>query len=135
MDSECPGIGTASGSRPGDGAMTSEQLTQVRNATLLQLGALQVLFRSSRWCDHLETATTEQQRLATDLELLVEARFLKLQNRSLAELQHHVAANHTALNEAVEDVVDALDDVRNVGKVLEAAEQLVQVSGRVTAAL
>jgi hypothetical protein len=114
-------------------AMIGDRTAQLRSATLLQLGALQVVFRSGRWQEHLASATREQYRRAADLELLVEARFHKLQSLSPPDLQECLAAHTTSLSEAVEDVADALDDIRNVGKVLDAAEQLVQVSGHLTA--
>lgn len=115
--------------------MTATQLVQLRNMTLEQLGALQILFGSARWRDRLANASLDLRHLAMELELVVEARFLKLQNLPLSRLAERLQSNSVPLTRATEQVADALDDIRDVGRVITAASELATITTRVIAAL
>ncbi len=113
--------------------MTAEELVQLRNQALERLGALQILFRSDRWLKRLATVSAELREAATEVELLVEARFLKMQALPLSHLAARLQANRSALSAASDKVLLALDDTRNVRQVVDAASELASVATRLAA--
>ena len=104
---------------------------ELKDKTLAELQALRSKLSSISWLIRMFTASEQQKQEYADLRILLDARIAQLENAELAQIRDKMTANQSALNNAIADMQDALEDIEDVEKVLKAATQFLKVVGEV----
>jgi hypothetical protein len=107
----------------------------LKDRTLAQLQALRSKLTSADWQIQMMDASAAEQGQNSDLRILLDARIAQLENVQLALIQKSIDASQTPLNAAIAGVQGALTDIKDVAKVLAAADAFLKVVGQVLAAV
>ncbi len=107
----------------------------LKDKTLAQLQALRSKLTSADWQIQMMDASAAEQGQNSDLRILLDARIAQLENVQLAQIQKSIDASQAPLNAAIAGIQSALTDIKDVGKVLATASELLKVVGQVLAAV
>ena len=114
-----------------NGGPSDQTLQELQGKTLAQLQALRLTLTSTEWRIEMLTAGDQQRQEDSDLRILLDARIAQLENVQFAQIRDLMQANETELNQATDDMADALGDIKDVDKVLVAATTFLKIVRKV----
>jgi hypothetical protein len=104
---------------------------ELKDKTLGQLEALRSKLTSPDWQIQMMSESAAEQGQNSDLLILLDARIAQLDNVQFTQIQKRIDACRAELDDAIAGVQKALTDIRDVSKVLAAANALLKVVGQV----
>jgi hypothetical protein len=116
-----------------NGGPSDQTLQQLQGKTLAQLQALRATLASTNWRIQMLSASAEERQQDSDLRILCDARIAQLENVQFSQIRDQMVANETELNQATDEMADALNDIDDVGKVLTTATTFLKVVAKVMA--
>ena len=103
----------------------------LRKKTLSELRKTFAAMMTPEWDLALDGKSDEEVTEAARTLLAVQRARLRLGNARLAEIRDGLVENETALRAGIEFVDQALEDLQDVGRVLEATAALLAAVGRI----
>ena len=103
----------------------------LRKKTLSELRKTFAAMMTPEWDLALDGKSDEEVTEAARTLLAVQRARLRLGNARLAEIRDGLMENETALRAGIEFVDEALEDLQDVGRVLEATAALLAAVGRI----
>ena len=103
----------------------------LRKKTLSELRKTFAAMMTPEWDLALDGKSDEEVTEAARTLLAVQRARLRLGNARLAEIRDGLVENETALRAGIEFVDEALEDLQDVGRVLEATAALLAAVGRI----
>jgi hypothetical protein len=105
--------------------------SELRKKTLAEMGKAFTAMMTPEWDLALEGKTDEELTEAARALLAVQRARLRLGNAELADIRDRLEADETALCTGIDFLDEALEDLQNVQRVLEATTLLLAVVGRI----
>ena len=103
----------------------------LRKKTLSELRKTFAAMMTPEWDLALDGKSDEEVTEAARTRLAVQRARLRLGNARFAEIRDGLVENETALRAGIEFVDEALEDLQDVGRVLEATAALLAAVGRI----